>query len=734
VQHKFRIREQLPRQLPLHWALIVLLFSFSFCILGLSASESQTAEGVRLPIALRKTQSFSPSLAQTLNDVKLGVNYYEKERYVSALEALPDEKRSSLTSIGDYILYYRAKSYFMQDRGSEALRSYKLLLSQFPESPLRRNALMGESLTLLKVHEPKMALAVLQTSELGSNSEVQYYQARALEDAGEKEKAINAYLQIYAKYPDSSFSSEAMGRLRALSPGALSGKRNYEIRLQRAENLIKSGNSKDARVLLLALGKVQAPESKSAAKRLLLMGEAEYRLNRASSALVYIRKVNASYPELNEKALYLEGSCLRKLDKESSFLNLRDKALQLYPHSSLTEELFYSVATYYDVNYDSAKSRKAYKALYDNFPKGKHAERALWKIALFSYFEKNYDDAALTFWKYLLAYPNSSSAASAIYWMGRCYQKLGDFEHAKDLYFRVQLLANNSFYGQCAQEAQDSLEKMDKASKKADLSIDFSRIMQICEKIRPSTILIAEPEGAALKVIERARQLQQAELPSLAISELRWGIRRYPEYQESLCYLMSRIHESRDDYNESIASIRRAFPEYISLPADALPKEIWRLLYPMPYWEIISEQAVKKGLDPKLILSVIRQESEFEEEARSKANARGLMQIIPSTGKKLAKNASSRRFDVRKLFEADTNITLGVKYLASLLQQYGREELALAAYNAGDSRVDRWLKEFGGMDKAEFVEQIPFSETRGYVKQVLSNKSHYGLLASTSKN
>jgi soluble lytic murein transglycosylase len=130
-------------------------------------------------------------------------------------------------------------------------------------------------------------------------------------------------------------------------------------------------------------------------------------------------------------------------------------------------------------------------------------------------------------------------------------------------------------------------------------------------------------------------------------------------------------------------------------------------------------------------LAVIRQESAFEENARSRANARGLMQILPSTGRNLARQARVTRFNAKKLYQADTNITLGTRFLASLLQQYGKSELALAAYNAGDSRVDRWLKEWGNLDMAEFVEQIPFSETRAYVKQVLNNKVRYSSLTSS---
>lgn len=109
------------------------------------------------------------------------------------------------------------------------------------------------------------------------------------------------------------------------------------------------------------------------------------------------------------------------------------------------------------------------------------------------------------------------------------------------------------------------------------------------------------------------------------------------------------------------------------------------------------------------------------------------MQVLPSTGRKVARQAGMARYEVKKLYRAETNIALGTHYLASLLRHYdGNEELALAAYDAGDARVDRWMRELGTADMAEFVERIPFNETRSYVKQVLTNKAHYGLLTAAS--
>jgi soluble lytic murein transglycosylase len=717
-----------------HWFLAVVI-SFLCALTSAAFDESRgPAEAVRIPVSLQnKSQTYTASVAGALRDFGRAMDWFAKERYASALEILPNEKEAKATAISDYILLYRAKSYLMLDQGKEALNNFRLLRRQYNESPLSRDALIGESLSLLKTHEPAAALSLLRSPELDLNSEILYYQARALDEAGEKEKAIELYLQVYAKYPGSSFSAQAMRYLLALSPGALAGHRNYDARLQRAENLIKAGNAHDALVLLIALGKVPSPDSKSSQKRLLLLGEADYRLNKAAQALDHLRGITAANPELHSRAIYLQGVCSRKLDQESAFIELRDKALKLYPRSADTEELCYSAASYYDVNYDPAKAWKAYRTLYENFPKGSHAERALWKLALFPYFAGQYKDAALVFLSYLAAYPDPQGAASAIYWVGRCYQKLGDFEHAKYLYSRAGQLANDSYYGWCAREAAASLKKTENPGKSAVVGIDFEEIVSACEKLGYPAISIREPDQAASRVIERARQLQEAGLPDLAISELRGGIRRNPEHQGSLCYFLAKIYGNRDDHNEAIACLRRAFPDYNFRPGDALPEEIWRMLFPVRYWETISAQSSRSRLEPTLVLSVIRQESGFEEKALSKANARGLMQIIPSTGKKLAKQSSIRSYSAKKLYQAETNITLGVRYLASLIQQFGKEELALAAYNAGDTRVDRWLKSFGNVDMAEFVEQIPFSETRGYVKQVLSNKAHYNLLTSSAK-
>ncbi len=672
------------------------------------------------------------SKSDALKALKRGVDHFFKEEYAAALEILQADRATVAMNLGDYVLLYRAKSELMLDRDREALNSFRLLERQYPDSSLIEDALLGQCQALLKLNDPKSVLSVLKDSRILKDSETQYYEARALELAGEKQKAIERYLDLYSGYPKAASAALAQKNLLGLSPGALQGKRNYRLRLLRAESLIKANDVRSARPLLVALGKVAAPDVESSQKRHVLLADVEYRLGKTSAALIHIHKVTASNPAYHAKAIRLEGSCYRRLERETALLSQRDRALKLYPQSSETEELCYLAATFFDLKYESAKARQAYKILFEHFPKGRYAERSLWKLALFHYFEKEYGEAAQGFWRYLLAYPNAQAGSSAMYWMGRCYEKLGGSTNARYLYGRVRALANNAYLGQYALASTAAIGISGAAANAAIPGIDFEKVVKTCDGIQLAPVSLTEPGNEVMPIIERARRLWAADLTDLAIYELRWAMRLFPKEAKAISYLSSRIHSGKPDHYKAIVGLRGIFPDYAHRPLRMLPEEIWKLLYPLPYWDILSAREGKTKVDPSLILGLIRQESSFNEQARSPANARGLMQILPSTGLKLARQARIGGYSANKLYQAETNIILGTNYLASLIERYGKLELALAAYNAGGSRVDLWLKKFGDIDMPEFVEQIPFSETRGYVKQVLGNRAVYALLTSSA--
>jgi soluble lytic murein transglycosylase len=157
-----------------------------------------------------------------------------------------------------------------------------------------------------------------------------------------------------------------------------------------------------------------------------------------------------------------------------------------------------------------------------------------------------------------------------------------------------------------------------------------------------------------------------------------------------------------------------------------LPVEFWTSLFPQFYWEEVQDSARRSQLDPFLILGVVRQESAFNPGAISRADARGLMQLLPSTGRELFQRLGLGPFRPDVLFDPQVNVRLGAHYLGRLADAHqGNLVLALAAYNAGPARVQRWLQDMTTRDWDEFVEGIPFEETRGYIKNVLRNYGMY---------
>lgn len=711
---------------------LTLLAGISLLLCAAGAHDVRNGS-VRLPATLDPLfRNYPAQLDKALKSLKQGVDDYLKGRYASSLEALPDDASAKATALADYVLLYRAKSYLMLENGDEALRNFRLVANQYPDSPLVQDAIIGECLAQLKLHNPGAALAALRNTKLEEGADTLFYQGRAYEESGERQKATDLYLRIYCNYVNAKPASLAQQRLLALSPRALTGQQGYRSLLVRADNLLRSGRNRDAQALLLRLGKLQAPDKLSSEKRSLLFADAEYRLGRAATILPYLRKVSSADPALHARAIYVEGVCNRKLGREEAFLKMRDKAIELYPRSPYTEQLLISVASYFDISNEVDDAQEAYRALYERFPKGEFAERALWRTALFHFVKNQYGEALQGFWKYLRKYPDPRNATAAIYWMGRCYQSLGDTIHASYLLGRVRTLADHSYYGQRGLEAEQALKRSDSGGSRAFSGLNFDEVATVVDGIRLSLPTINEPSGTAARIIERARQLASADLGDLALSELRGGVRRFPE-DRALSYVMSRIYEIKADYYSVISTLRHAFPDYNDRPTDSLPKEVWELLFPVRHWSVISKQATRYNIDPNLVLGIIRQESAFKEQARSSANARGLMQVLPSTGRKVARQAGVARFTVKNLFSAETNIALGTHFLAAMLRQFdSKEELALAAYDAGDTRAYRWIREFGTEDMAEFVERIPFVETRGYIKQVLTNKAHYALLTAAS--
>ena len=177
-------------------------------------------------------------------------------------------------------------------------------------------------------------------------------------------------------------------------------------------------------------------------------------------------------------------------------------------------------------------------------------------------------------------------------------------------------------------------------------------------------------------------------------------------------------------YSVGMATTRQAFPQLEARKIEDVPLPVWHTFFPLPFEEGLRRTAARHGLDPMLVAALIRQESTFQPDALSHVGAIGLMQVLPRTGKKLARRLKLR-YSRAKLFEPEYNLQLGTLYLADLMREFGKPEAALAAFNAGEDRVAAWRAERDYEEPAEFVESIPFTETREYVQIIMRNAEVY---------
>jgi soluble lytic murein transglycosylase len=178
----------------------------------------------------------------------------------------------------------------------------------------------------------------------------------------------------------------------------------------------------------------------------------------------------------------------------------------------------------------------------------------------------------------------------------------------------------------------------------------------------------------------------------------------------------------------AITTMRRAYPQFLAAGGEAVPPDVLRVIFPLDYWPLITKYADQYKLDRYLMAALMAQESTFTAEIRSFANAYGLMQIIPSTGRIYARKLGITPFSTAMLRQPEVNVQIGMRYFAELIERFGGAHLALASYNAGEGRVARWSAERPGVPQDEFIDDIPFRETQNYVKRILGTAEDYRYL------
>ncbi len=419
-----------------------------------------------------------------------------------------------------------------------------------------------------------------------------------------------------------------------------------------------------------------------------------------------------SNDENGARRLYLLMELARAHENDGEQQKLVEELESRFPQSEWLEEALYSSGNMYLLRRDFARAVGYYSYLATHFPSSRNAAAAHWRAGWLSYRQGLFSDAARMFDEQIRLYPQATESAAALYWRGRLYEQQ-DHQPAQAAanYRTVVSRYAHYFYAQMSRERLKAL----------GLPVLVSQPQPGAYQPPPVPHLV-DTFPADSPHIAKARLIANAGLNEYIGQE----IAADPDSQSWSALAEAQIYASFGETFRAMRALKRAMPYYTTAPIGAIPLAYWRILFPEPWWDTIKEESAKNGLDPYLVASLMRQESEFNAGAISYANAYGLMQIEPSVGRTLARQEGISHFQAFQLLNPEINIRLGTKYLRQMMDRFGGvQEYALAAYNAGDSRVVDWQSAgpYSGLD--EFVESIPFTQTRDYVESILRNEEIY---------
>jgi peptidoglycan lytic transglycosylase len=604
-----------------------------------------------------------------------------------------------------YAQLYLGQSYVRLANAADAEKTFNAILDRQPEGYLSMAASIGraEALELIGRHEEAANLyQEISTHKSVSPEEILAKLARASTAAGDRERAAAAWLRVYYEFPLTDAAKSAADALESLRDVV---KTDDKRDLGRALILFGSKRYTDARSAFVGLQpKVSGDDKEVVALRI---AECDYFLKRYAAARDGVQPYieNASR---RAEARFFYLSALRGLGDVDESTRLTRALVDAFPDSSWSSEALNNLGTRYIVEDEDDLAAQTFKELYEKFPTGPYAERSAWKYGWRSYTTGNYAETVRVFESAAAAFPRSDYRPPFLYWAARAREKLGQRETAVARLRLVHTDYMNSYYGRLASRLLPPV--------KAEAA-----------QARPAAFQAAQapaPIGAQPPTAGVIRQLLSAGLYEIALEELRFAQKAWgtsPAIEATMAWI---FHE-RGELRRGITTMRRAYPQFLAEGGESLPAEILQVIFPLTYWDAIKKNAALYELDPYVIASLILQESNFDPAARSIANAWGLMQIVPRTGRRLATAVGIRRFNTAMLTNGDTNIRLGTLYFKRLVSQFGGTYYALASYNAGENRVVRWKLERPGMDEDEFIDDIPFPETQNYVKRVLGIAEDY---------
>ncbi|MCX5717207.1 MAG: transglycosylase SLT domain-containing protein [Nitrospirae bacterium] len=595
-----------------------------------------------------------------------GKSELDAGRYAEAIESL-SEAYKRLPVVRDYILFYLSRAYSESGNSSESNLRIKELLEDYPLSPLRKRARGLGIKNLIASGAIFYDAEILEAyvRDYPEDHDIKFLFAQHLKDKGETERAKAIFKNIYLG-SDGMFSKISYNELTASDI-------TLQDIIEKAANLTSALEFKKAESALReALAKDDGQRRIEIIKKL---GHVLFKQKRYRESADAYEKAGDHY--LKAKALYRAGDKIG-FDRVLKKLSLMD--------DKRTGSLLMLAAWDKRRNGEIDEALNLYQTIKEKYTP--EAENAQWGIAWTYYRAGSYQKALDAF----IELYDSYGSSKYLYWKAQSLERTG---RNADHIYRQLAVKTQDFYSILLQ------------IKKSHGTEDPPSLVSSGDSPR------REPSGYKPFNSERIEILLEAGIIKEAAAELS-AIARKTTNPDELISVSLKLQEC-GEYREALTLLSR-------LPSR---EAVHNILYPLAHWHIVRDVSDKYGIDPFIILSIMREESRFDTQARSQAGALGLMQLMPQTAYAIDKKVNLNIKSHDHIFDIKANINLGSYYITSLLKEFGSLPPAIAAYNAGEDIVRKWQKAGNYKSLDEFIEDIPYEETKNYTKRVITTYFEY---------
>jgi len=642
-------------------------------------------------------------------DLALGHAYLLDKRYAEAETALAQSRRAD-GELGDYADFLDAQASHEAGDDATAEAILRGFTGRYPESIFDDQAPELEANVLLAMNKLAAAREVLAQAEgtgAANRPGFQLAEGQVEQALGQQQAAEDTFKRLLLGHPLSPEAQTARAKLTQMGAEATLTVSELHSLADAYYNAGRYAEASEQYQVLARKPGLDAPTRDGFA-----VAEAACQLKLKRLTVTEARALPDTPDENGARRLDLLMELARDRDETADQKQIVTEMETRFPRSPWLADALYSSGNMYLLKRDYATAIEYYSDLATRFPGDQNAAAAHWRAGWLNYRLGQYSAAERIFDEQIRLYPGATETVSALYWRGRLYETQ---DHTPSLaaanYHTIVRVYQHFFYAQMARQRLASLGGAQPASQP-----DLDRFQPLPEP----HLVDAFPEDSPH--LAKARLLANAGLNEYIAQE----IKADPNSSSWSALAEAQVYASYGETFRAVRALKRALPNSASASIQSIPMAYWQILFPKAWWDTIQAESAKNNLDPYLVASLIRQESEFDPSAISYANAYGLMQLLPSVGRKMAREEGITSFQTFQLLDPAMNIRLGTRYLRQMLDRFGGvQEYALAAYNAGDNRVADWQAAgpYSGID--EFVESIPFTQTREYVEAILRNEEIY---------